>query len=448
MRIWIRSTAMAAAFGLLAASAFAGDSLFTRFDLSSPNRQALGLDLSYQALASSPATASLEVVQANTRLVNLKAATLDLNLEKGVELRAHRLKSYVMNTGSLVWYGIIENPGMLNVPFSPDSLQFDPINTAILVKNGNTLTGNVHFNGEWYEIRPLKTGGHAIVVVNPAAMPSDHPKKYARLPIVPMPEKPASEAAGDTVITVMVHYTPAAASASGNINGLIDLAVAESNTGYDNSGVLIDLALVHKSQVTYTESGSFDTDLSRYRGTSDGHMDSIHATRDSVAADVALLVINNSSSCGLASSIGSTASTAFADAHWGCITGNYTFAHEIGHLQSARHDPANDPTNTPYAYGHGYQYLGSPKWRTIMAVDCTGGCPRLNYWSNPAKTYNGQPMGTTSTHHNQRVLNDTRATMAAFRTPAVCGGPNAVCYADSDCCSNKCWIKTIPQKCI
>jgi hypothetical protein len=412
-KLWFRSFGMAAALGLLAASAQAGDALFSRFEVSGPNQQALNLDLSFQALANSPATASLEVVHANANLVSLKTATLDLNLGQGLDLRAHRVNSYVMNTGSLVWSGVIEEPGS-DVPFSADTVRFDPINTVMLVKSGKTITGNVHWNGEWYKIRPLKTGGHAIVAVNHAAMPPDHPKEYARLKTVRMPAgNPLDKV--DTVIRVMVHYTSSAASASGNISALIDLAVAESNQGYTNSGVLIDLILAHKSQVTYTQSGSFSTDLSRYRGTSDGYMDSIHTTRNSVAADVGLLVINNSSSCGLASSIGSTASTAFADAHWDCITGYYSFAHEIGHLQSARHDPANDPSTSPYSYGHGYQYNGSPKWRTIMAYACSGGCPRLNYWSNPSKLYNGQPMGTTSTSDNTRVLNNTRGTVAAFR---------------------------------
>jgi hypothetical protein len=405
---------MAATLGLLAVSAHAGTALFSRFEASVSSPYALALDTSYQALANSPATSSLEVVQANAKAVTLKTESLDLNLGMGLDLRAHRVNSYLMNTGSLVWSGIIENPGMLNVPFSADSLAFDPINTVMLVKDGATITGNVHYNGEWYKIRPLKTGGHAIVAVNYAAMPPDHPKEYANLKQIPMPAGSPLDKA-DTVIRVMVHYTSSAASASGNISALVDLAVAEANQGYTNSGVLIDLVLAHKSQVTYTQTGNFSTDLSRYRGTSDGYMDSIHTTRNSVTADVGLLVINNSASCGLASGIGSSASTAFADAHWDCITGYYSFAHEIGHLQSARHDPATDGTNSPYAYGHGYQYNGNPKWRTIMAYACTGGCPRLNYWSNPSKLYNGQPMGTAASNDNTRVLNNTRATVAAFR---------------------------------
>ncbi|HEV2845324.1 MAG TPA: M12 family metallo-peptidase, partial [Thermoanaerobaculia bacterium] len=347
-------------------------------------------------------------------VVNEKAGTLTLNLEPGLELRAHRVNSYVMKSGSLVWSGVIEDPGFVRVPFVRGEIQFDSINTVMMVKNAGTITGNIHFNGEWYQIRPLKTGGHAIVLAEVSAMPQDHPEEYAKLPTYRMPARDSLNKA-DTVYTVMVHYTSAAASASGNISGIIDLAVAETNLGYTNSGVLIDVVLVHKSQVSYTESSNFTTNLTRYRSPSDGYMDSIHTTRNSVGADVGILIVNNTAYCGLASGIGSTASTAFAAVYWGCATGYYSFGHEIGHLQSARHDPANDPSTSPYSYGHGYRYTGSPRWRTIMAYDCSGGCPRLNYWSSPLRTYNGVPMGTSSQSDNARVLNNTRGTIAGFR---------------------------------
>jgi hypothetical protein len=396
-----------------AVSAQAGDALFSPLEVASIHGASLSLDTSFQALLDNPTTASLQVVRANADLVTRRTETLRLNLGEGLDFRAHRVNAYVNNSGNLVWHGVIADPGAAIVPFTAEALQFDPINEVMLVRDGQTITGNVRFGGELYKIRPLKSGNHAIAAVDFADLPPDHPAEYADIKTYKMP--PAITTQADTPINVMVHYTPSAASASGNISALIDLAVAETNQGYTNSGVFIDMFLVHKSQVSYTESGSFSTDLSRYRGTSDGYMDSIHTTRNSVAADVGLLVINNASSCGLASGIGSTASTAFADAHWDCITGYYSFGHEIGHLLSARHDPATDGTNSPYAYGHGYQYNGSPKWRTIMAYNCSGGCPRLNYWSNPTKLYNGQPMGTTTRSDNTRVLNTTRGTVAAFR---------------------------------
>lgn len=416
-RLWIRFVGMASALVLtagLAQTAQAAEPLFAPLDGEQSLRRAPSLDPSFQALVQDRAAASVQLVAARPGVLHSKASSLTLNLAPGLDLHAQLVDAHFTRSGNLVWSGVIADRDSVTAPLAADALRFDPINSVMLVRNGDKITGNVHFDGVWYKIRPLRTGGHAIVEVDPGTLPPDHPADYDRLRTIRMPENdPLLKA--DTPIRVMVHYTSAAANASGDINGIIDLAVAETNQGYTNSGVLIDVILAHKGQVTYTESGNFSTDLSRYRGTSDGFMDSIHTTRNSVAADVGLLIINNGSFCGLASGIGSTASSAFAAVYWDCATGYYSFAHEIGHLQSARHDPATDPNNSPYAHGHGYQYTGSPKWRTIMAYNCSGGCPRLNYWSNPSKLYNGQPMGTTTRSDNARVLNTTRTTVSGFR---------------------------------
>ncbi len=63
----------------------------------------------------------------------------------------------------------------------------------------------------------------------------------------------------------------------------------------------------------------------------------------------------------------------------------------------------------------------------FVAYNCTnlGGCTRINVWSNLAKTYDGQAMGTTGTSHNQRVLNNTKSTIAhsaSVRSIASNGG--------------------------
>ncbi|MFL6193327.1 MAG: M12 family metallo-peptidase [Thermoanaerobaculia bacterium] len=410
----VLGTTVALAF--LAVAAYADGALFSPLDITARYGKALNLDTSYRALADNPSTAVLRIVQANAGAVTEAASELTLNLD-GTDLRVHRVEAYPTKSGNLVWSGVIEDAGAAAVPFAPDAFAFDPVNSVMLVRNGEMITGNVHYDGVWYKIRPLRSGGHAVVTVNENAMPPDHPESYATLPVYRMrAPRPQAQAKVNTVIRVLVNYTPAAAAAAGDINGLIDLAVAETNVGYANSGVQIDSVLAAKALTTYTESGTFDTDLARYRSTNDGFMDEIHAARDANTADVAVLIINNTQYCGLASGIGSTAATAFVAVYWDCATGYYSFAHEIGHLQSARHDPKNDPTTTPYAWGHGYQYTKNPAWRTIMAYPCSGlGCTRLNYWSNPNNLYNGKPMGTATKNDNARVLNDTRATVAAFR---------------------------------
>lgn len=249
--------------------------------------------------------------------------------------------------------------------------------------------------------------------------PQEHPADYSLLPKFDMPgdgrvtAAAASSGSPATIRVLVVATNKAVTAYGGNMQSLVQLAVAEANQGYINSNVGITLQLARYETTSYTETGNFTTDLQRFRVTNDGYMDSIHTSRNTYTADVGVIVLDNSSYCGLASGIGSNAASAFASVYWDCATGYYSFAHEIGHLQSARHDATNDPSTSPYAYGHGYRYGNS--WRTIMAYDCTSGCPRLNYWSNPNISYNGVPMGNASTADNQRVLVNTKATIAAFR---------------------------------
>lgn len=403
--------------GLLATGMAAAQGSASLFAPAPSVYRALESDEAYAALANEPSSAAISVVGVNAQALqqDSDSLSLDLDINGPLKLTARRNDAYRTEDGSLVWTGTIQETAIRR-PNLASEVREDALNSVVLVRNGDKITGNVRVGGQLFKIRPLHDARHLVVEVDENALPLDHPPSYrfafdraAALPV----DAPQAEA--NTVIRVLVNYTPKVASVSGDINGLINLAVAESNQGYTNSGVQITLQLAAKSQISYTETGNFDTDLARYRSTSDGYMDSIHSQRNSTTADVAVLMVNNSAYCGLASAIGASAASAFAEVYWDCATGYYSFAHEIGHLQSARHDPANDPTNTPYAYGHGYQSTAGG-WRTIMAYACSSTtCTRINYWSNPNKTYGGRAMGTTNRNDNARVLNNTRATIAGFR---------------------------------
>lgn len=381
-----------------------------------------------ESLVSSPSTRELRVVRIDAASVAADTTRLQIDLP-GRRVAAKLAKAERAASGNLVWEGSLDGA-------KATRSGVDPLNSATLVRSANGITGSVRADGVLYRIRPLPNGDHAIVRVDENAMPADHPADgYAQmladaaLKGAPStsgkpcnPNKQTCGGGGGTpvdpgptaTIRVMVVATNDAVSAyGGDMQALTELAVAESNQGYVNSNVGINMVLAGYSTTSYGTVG-MSTDLSRFRGTTDGYMDDVHGTRNTVAADVAVLVDNDAAACGLASGIGSTAATAFAVAYWDCITGYYSFAHEIGHLQSARHDPATDSSTTPYAYGHGYR-APSNAWRTIMAYACTGGCPRLNYWSNPAVNYGGVPMGTYTQSHNQRVLVETKATIAGFR---------------------------------
>lgn len=369
-------------------------------------------------LLSAPSTATVQEVRVDA------AATAQPQLEfelLGQKVLATRSRSESLSDGGSVWYGQIRSPAD-RLQKASSTGQDDPANSVILVRSGNSLTGSIRKDGTLYRLRPLGDR-HVLVEVDESRMPADHPADYNQLPKISMPANDrigaaqASSGSPATIRVLVVATNAAVAAYGGNMQSLVQLAVAESNQGYTNSNVGITLQLAGYETTSYTESGNFSTDLARFRSTSDGYMDSIHTSRNNTAADVGVLLINNSGYCGLASGIGSTASTAFAAVYWDCATGYYSFAHEIGHLQSARHDIATDPSTSPYAYGHGYRYepASGSRWRTIMAYACSAGCPRLNFWSNPNISYNGVPMGIASSADNQRVLVNTKATIAGFR---------------------------------
>ena len=115
-----------------------------------------------------------------------------------------------------------------------------------------------------------------------------------------------------------------------NIRGTIALAVAETNTAYDRSGVLIELRLVHAYlDADYVEP-SFSSSLSQLRSKTDGKLDSVHAKRDQYEADIVALIIDDPQYCGIAY-LGPSESLMFSVTAWNCATGYYSFGHEIGH---------------------------------------------------------------------------------------------------------------------
>jgi len=291
--------------------------------------------------------------------------------------------------------------------------------TTLVVRNGE-ITGSISTPEGLYRISPLGGGVHALVEVDPSKFPKDEPESFQSKEsqhgqFVPsensdIRNKPSSAL---TQIDVLVAYTAAARAGVNDIDATIALAVAEANQSYLNSGIGIHLNLVDSFQVTYTEkSKPFETILSDFKGMAD-----VNKRRDQAGADLAALIIDQSDYCGLADAIMANASTAFSIVHYDCATGYYSFAHELGHLMGARHNEQMDPSTSPFAYGHGYRHdTPSPGWRTIMAYDCPAHCLRLQYWSNPNHKYGANPMGTAPTNDNARVLNETAATVAGFRT--------------------------------
>lgn len=177
------------------------------------------------------------------------------------------------------------------------------------------------------------------------------------------------------------------------------------------------------------------------------------ALRDQHQADLVVLVVGDTGSCGVAytqrpncgtfSDIpepGCTVGAGYApfafaviSAGPDCPLSTYTFAHEVGHQFGLEHDPPNGaPTNQasfPWSYGH---TVSTPavQARTIMAYQTAGACP-LNcpiqlHYANPAVNFEGFPGTPTGTFHGApfaQSRGDARTAvllapaMARFRGP-------------------------------
>ena len=352
-----------------------------------------------------PTTQSLNLVTVN--IDALRGDTTRLSVPSMPALTLSKGSEDVRSPTDFTWHGTLSGvPGQ-----------------ATLVVHDGNITGSIQDQNSLYRIEPVGNGVHALIKVDQGRFPPEHPPGFQereRRGDIRGPTATADATSDAMVgIDVMVPYTTAAKTAVADITATIQLAVAEANQSYVNSGIHIKLNLVDTFEVAYSETGkSFDTILADFVANP-----TVKNRRASSGADLSAMIINQSDFCGLADAIMATASTAFVVVYYDCATGYYSFAHELGHLMGARHDENHDATTTPFAYGHGYEHPSSvsgQNFRTIMAYACnapTSCDPRIQYWSNPNVKYNGVATGTAATNDNARVLNGTAATVAAFNSP-------------------------------
>lgn len=239
-----------------------------------------------------------------------------------------------------------------------------------------------------------------------------------------------------TTIDVMILYTPGLASRLGSgLSPRLDQLVALSNQAYRDSGIYINLRLVHKQQVSYSDTTTNEAALNALTNGSDPTLANIASLRNTYGADLVSLIrpfnMNTSGgSCGVAwvGGYGGQPISGYANYGYSVISdgtdvngSNYycldlTFTHELGHNMGSMHDRANSGGGSgayPYSYGHGV----SGTFGTVMSYIN----PRIAKFSNPTITCaNGIVCGVSETASNSAnnalSLNNTRTTLANFRT--------------------------------
>jgi hypothetical protein len=249
----------------------------------------------------------------------------------------------------------------------------------------------------------------------------------------PQQLKPIPQAAvgrdNGSLLDVMVVYTQSARAAVGGTTamlGLISLAIQESNTALQNSGVNPRFRLVHSAEVNYNESAGNYQALLDLTDTNDGKMDSVHSLRNQYGADLVCLLLNSDESCGNGWVMQNASTTfedqAFCTVHYSCATGNYSFAHELGHNQGLQHDFANAGFQgvAPYAYGWRWTGTNNVQYRSVMAY-APG--TRVQQFSSPLRTFQGTATGVANQADNARSLNETANIVSNFRQSVAPNSP-------------------------
>lgn len=358
----------------------------------------------------------------NSVLKDSRINTVTLPLFDGKTIQISRLSASAETAGVFIWKGLYMDKGYTG--------------NAIFVTVGQVVIGNIITpDGKMFQVRYQGNGIHSIREIDQTKFPDEMEGIVPELKRTTeaIPEAPLDTCTTDAPGTVdmLVVYNQTARAAAGGTDAMIAtvyLAVEETNQSYINSAVNHRVRLVHVAEVNYTETGNFNTDLTRLQNGSDGFIDQVQGLRDTYGADAVSMIIETGNACGIGYLM-QTLSNAFESHAYNvvarsCATGYYSFAHELGHNMSAHHDPANaGPSLYPYARGHfntAPTFPASP-WRTIMTYQTSPASTRVQYWSNPNINFpvGGDPMGIVAARDNALALNNTSATVANFR----CGSP-------------------------
>ena len=214
--------------------------------------------------------------------------------------------------------------------------------------------------------------------------------------------------------SLKVYYTDEFSKVTSDIHGFVTQVLAETNQGYANSFIPIQVELHCLEKATVTEIPDSKNMISNFQNMKS----SVSALRG--GADAALLLVNQMDHCGVAyeDSVLTGGTLSVSAKH--CASGFYSVGHGLAHNFGVGH-----------ISGHVIEKGdGSIEYKTIMVEKIPPFEPRINYYSNPDVIYppTGTPTGTAT---------ENSASIIALNRFSISGIGN-----ESELCSS-----TLPQDC-
>ena len=251
-----------------------------------------------------------------------------------------------------------------------------------------------------------------------------------------------SAALTNSILDLLVVYTQAARIGAGGtdgMNALIDAAVAELNSAFENSRVLARVQLVCRAEIDYEETGDIDDDLDnlenddRESTTDAGPIRGVHQLRRQYRADLVTLITETTGGpLGLAN-VMSEMDVEFTEKAFNIVQRQFAnayevLAHEVGHNLGCQHDRATTASRGCFDFSHAYVFVvQGMHYHTVMSYQ--SGMP-IPYFSNPDVSFLGVPTGigegATNSANNALTLNLTTPTAAQFSSYLRPGTPPQV----------------------
>lgn len=226
---------------------------------------------------------------------------------------------------------------------------------------------------------------------------------------------------GNCNVRCLVLYTDNALAAEGSLaalNNRVNLAIAQTNQALrnswiDDSELRIELAGVQPLE--FNETQFIRNDINSLTNNLNAQN-----LRDIFEADIVVLLTDGEygSTFGIVRMIGPNEGKSYAIVQTGAATtGRFTFAHEVAHLFGGGH---NDDPRPGIPHGHKFKTgnfmpcIFGKSQRTILNLAGENDV-RIQHFSNPIVTFDGQKTGVSGKKDNAQQLRNTSCQVAQFR---------------------------------
>jgi len=334
---------------------------------------------------------------------DIQGATLNLKVRQGVTLAFQRTRLERRGT-DFSWFGS-RSPGEL----------------AVVSSHKGRIFGTVISRDGIYRLTDGLSGRLQIAKLDIPKVRPLHPPR----PLRALRSGSSDVQTEDGPIKIIVAYTDYAAIRCAPVSAMIKNAVALTTAISANSGLATTFELAHEYPESYFNEANYQLHdiLTLFHERDDFVLEKIHAERDRVEADIAILVVAKQGAFqGTSVQTNASEDTAFSVVDCEADDDNLTLAHEIGHHLGLNDDIDKPPV--PYQEGYGHFHLDASdddrSFRTVMTnPESCPGCPLIAYWSTPDVRYpddsTGRPAGIHDERDSVSVIKKSAGRVTRFR---------------------------------